>query len=184
MSELLEHYDKKLLYRYYKSLKKTLNKHNNSKYNSYFEDILSEDNFTDTECSNTQSITQGNTESYTQSITQGNTESNTQSITQNITQSITQNITQSITNSETKNDDFYYKKPWNKLNIVHKRIKIKEFINTLMITKEKKKELYNKFSSLLNSKKLTKKNDVEYDSINGKIITIPVLKFKNEEYVI
>jgi hypothetical protein len=152
MSELLEHYDKKLLYKYYKSLKKTLNKHNNSKYNSYFEDILSEDNFTDTECSNTQ----------------GNTESNTQS----------------ITNSETKNDDFYYKKPWNKLNIVHKRIKIKEFINTLMITKEKKKELYNKFSSLLNSKKLTKKNDVEYDSINGKIITIPVLKFKNEEYVI
>lgn len=168
MSELLEHYDKKLLYKYYKSLKKTLNKHNNSKYNSYFEDILSEDNFTDTECSNTQ----------------GNTESNTQSNTISITQSITKNITQSITNSETNNDDFYYKKPWNKLNIVHKRIKIKEFINTLMITKEKKKELYNKFSSLLNSKKLTKKNDVEYDSINGKIITIPVLKFKNEEYVI
>lgn len=160
MSELLESYDKKLLYKYYKSLKKTLNKHNNSNFNSYFEDILSEDNFTDTECSNTQSVTASGI------------------------QSITVSGVQSITKSETKNDDFYYKKPWNKLNIVHKRIKIKEFINTLMITKEKKKELYNKFTSLLNSKKLTKKNDVEYDSVNGKIITIPVLKFKNEEYII
>lgn len=172
MSELLEFYDKKLLYRYYKSLKKTLNKHNNCKFNSYFDDILSEDNLTETEYSNTQSITQSNTQS------------NTQSITKSVTASVTASGIQSFTKSETKNDDYYYKKPWNKLNIVHKRIKIKEFINTLMITKEKKKELYNKFTSLLNSKKLTKKNDVEYDSINGKIITIPILKFKNEEYVI
>ena len=50
--------------------------------------------------------------------------------------------------------------------------------------KEKKKILINKLILLINSKKLNKKEDINYDSINGKIINIPILKFKNEEYVI
>lgn len=81
-------------------------------------------------------------------------------------------------------DDFYYKKTWNKLNIIHKKIKIKEFINNLSLTKQKKKVLVDRLINLLNEKKLNKKNDIEYDDNNGKIITITVLKCKNDEYFI
>ena len=30
-------------------------------------------------------------------------------------------------------EDFVYKKPWNKMNIIHKKIKLEEFINNLLI---------------------------------------------------
>ena len=35
---------------------------------------------------------------------------------------------------------------------------------------------------MIKNKKLTKKNEVEYDAINGKIISIPSLKYKNNNY--
>lgn len=145
MSLQLEEYNKKLTAKYYKNLKKILNKNNNITFNSYFDDILSEDN--------------------------------------NQTESEIMTISQTISENQT-NEDFYYKKPWNKLNMVHKKIKIKQFVNNLMIPKEKQKNLNDKFMSLLNSKKLNKKTDIEYDSINGKIISIPILKCKNDEYYI
>jgi hypothetical protein len=81
-------------------------------------------------------------------------------------------------------EDYYYKKQWNKLNIIHKKIKIKEFINNLMIQKEEKKKLINNLMKLVNDKKLIKKNDIEYDVINGKIISIPILKCNNNKYYI
>ena len=30
-------------------------------------------------------------------------------------------------------EDFVYKKPWNKMNIIHKKIKMEEFVNNLSI---------------------------------------------------
>lgn len=78
----------------------------------------------------------------------------------------------------------YYKKSWNKLNIIHKKIKIKEFINNLPINKESKKIIIGKLLNLLNNKKINKNKDIEYDNINGKIISIPLLKCKNDKYYI
>jgi hypothetical protein len=74
-------------------------------------------------------------------------------------------------------EDFVYKKQWNKLNSIHKIIKVKEFINKLDISdNEMKKHLINQFTLMIKNKKLTKKSDVEYDHIHGNIISIPSLK--------
>ena len=83
-------------------------------------------------------------------------------------------------NTETEtlySEDFVYKKPWNKLNNIHKIIKVKEFINKLDISDmEMKKHLINQFTTMIKNKQLTKKSDVEYDHIHGNIISIPSLK--------
>ncbi len=85
--------------------------------------------------------------------------------------------------TETNLDDFVYKKPWNKLNIIHKIIKMKEFVNELNIEdSEMKKHLKTQLVSMLKNKKLTKKSDVDYDAVNGKIITVHSLQCKNNTY--
>ncbi len=85
--------------------------------------------------------------------------------------------------TETNVDDFVYKKPWNKLNIIHKIIKMKEFVNELKIEDiEMKKHLKNQLVTMLKNKKLTKKSDVDYDGVNGKIITVHSLQCKNNTY--
>ena len=93
-------------------------------------------------------------------------------------------LTEGITETETiYTEDFVYKKPWNKMNIIHKKLKLEEFVNNLdMDDLEMKKHLKSQFVSMLKNKKLTKKNEVEYDAINGKIISIPSLKYKNNNY--
>lgn len=160
MSKLLEEYNNKLNTKYFKTLKKLLNKQHNNKYDSYFENILSEGLLSESDC-------------------------NTQSVNQNITNSLSLSITMSdIKINDDNQDDYYYKKPWNKLNIIHKKIKIKEYISNLMLTKHKKKTLIDNLINLLNNKKLNKKNDVDYDTFNGKIISISILKCKNDEYFI
>lgn len=93
-------------------------------------------------------------------------------------------LTEGITETETiYTEDFVYKKPWNKMNIIHKKLKLEEFVNNLDIDDlEMKKHLKSQFVSMLKNKKLTKKNEVEYDATNGKIISIPSLKYKNNNY--
>lgn len=86
--------------------------------------------------------------------------------------------------SETQySEDYHYLKPWNKLNIIHKKLKLKEFINKLDTDTINKKELIQKVSVLLKNKILTKKNDVNYDSENGTIISISILKHKKNKYL-
>jgi hypothetical protein len=87
-------------------------------------------------------------------------------------------IIATATETETMySEDFVYKKPWNKLNSIHKIIKVKEFINKLdMSDMEMKKHLINQFTTMIKNKQLTKKSDVEYDHISGNIISIPSLK--------
>ena len=85
--------------------------------------------------------------------------------------------------TESNVDDFMYKKPWNKLNIIHKIIKMKEFVNELNIEdSEMKKHLKNQLVTMLKNKKLTKKSDVDYDAVNGRIITVHSLQCKNNTY--
>ena len=96
--------------------------------------------------------------------------------------------------TETENDsvkeneyseDFYYKKPWTKLSLVHKTIKMKEFVKALIIKDDKDmNELKKKLISLIKKKILTKKDSVKYDAINARIISIPSLKYLNGKYVI
>ena len=94
--------------------------------------------------------------------------------------------TENINLSETEtnySEDFVYKKPWNKLNSVHKKIKMTEFVNNLTIDDlEMKKHLKKQLVQMITEKKLTKKNDVEYDHTNGRIISIPSLQYKNNNY--
>lgn len=76
-----------------------------------------------------------------------------------------------------------YKKSWSKLNVIHKIIKIKEFVNNLNIDIEKnREELKNLLVELVKTKILSKKNNIEYDEINGKIISIKNLQYKDNKY--
>jgi predicted metal-dependent TIM-barrel fold hydrolase len=81
-------------------------------------------------------------------------------------------------------EDYVYRKQWNKLNIIHKKIKLKEFVNSLHTSSDNKKELTGKFLKLLASKKLNKNSDINYDYINGHIVSIPILKIKDNRYYI
>jgi hypothetical protein len=80
-------------------------------------------------------------------------------------------------------DDYLYKKPWTKLAAIHKIIKVKEFVQKLIINKnEDREKLKDSLITLVNNKKLTKKDMVKYDSVNGRIIGIPNLKYSNGRY--
>ncbi len=91
--------------------------------------------------------------------------------------------------SETENhkqifyDDDLYKKPWVKLNSIHKILKIKEFVNNLKINSEKdRSELKDELVTLIKTKILTKKEKVNYDEVTGKIISLTNLQYKNGKY--
>ena len=80
-------------------------------------------------------------------------------------------------------DENLYKKSWVKLNPVHKILKIKEFVNNLKINSEKERALFrDELIDLVKLKVLTKKEKVNYDEINGKIISLSDLQYKNEKY--
>ena len=82
-------------------------------------------------------------------------------------------------------DDYLYKKPWTKLSSVHKIIKVKEFVSKLLIDdKNDKDNLKRDLIGLIKTRKLTKKEQVKYDPIKGKVIAIPILSFKNGKYLI
>ena len=90
------------------------------------------------------------------------------------------------TDTEPKySDEYIYHKPWNKLNNIHKNIKIKEFINNLISDDiEMKNKLKQSLADMIKEKKLSKKTDVNYDSNLGCIISIPILQYSDHKYVI
>ena len=93
--------------------------------------------------------------------------------------------TESPTTSTQYTDDYLYLKPWVKLNTIHKIIKIKEYINMLLINDENEKnELKEKLINMIKTKIITKKDSILYYSTKGKIISIPNLQFINGKYVI
>lgn len=80
-------------------------------------------------------------------------------------------------------DEDLYKKPWVKLNPIHKILKIKEFVNNLKINSEKERIiLRDELIDLVKLKILTKKEKVNYDEVNGKVISLSDLQYKNEKY--
>jgi predicted metal-dependent TIM-barrel fold hydrolase len=97
----------------------------------------------------------------------------------------TENVSETITMTEQNlSEDYVYRKQWNKLNIIHKKIKLKEFVNKLHTSSDNKKELLGKVLKMLASKKFNKNTDVNYDHVNGHIVSIPVLKIKDDKYYI
>jgi len=74
-------------------------------------------------------------------------------------------------NTTYSSDENLYKKPWAKLNIVHKIIKIKEYVNNLNISDVDKHIMKEKIINMVKTKTL-KKDSINYDSNNGSIILI------------
>jgi hypothetical protein len=85
----------------------------------------------------------------------------------------------------TYNDDYLYQKPWTKLTAIHKIIKIKEFVNKLLINDEEEKQiLKDKLVEMVKNKSLTKKESVNYDPVKSKVVSITKLKYENGKYLI
>lgn len=97
---------------------------------------------------------------------------------------ISTNIVESEKEEDMYNDDYLYRKPWNRLTEIHKIIKIREFVEKLNCSNENISNLKKILEKMVYEKKLTKKNTVVYDSKEGHIISIPILTYKNGEYVI
>ena len=86
-----------------------------------------------------------------------------------------------ITLSEKNN--YLYLKPWTKLNIVHKNIKIKEFVNSLNIDNlHDKNNLKDNIINIIKDKILSKKTKINYDSNKGVIISISCLACTDNKY--
>ena len=152
----LEFINNKLDIKYYKSIKQYLEK-NNCEYewlNNHINNILT--NLSDEKLSDTM------TEKKKDSII---------------------NTPEIESHKQIFSDEELYKKPWTKLNPIHKILKIKEFVNNLKIDSEKDRvELRDELVILIKTKILTKKEKVKYDEVNGKIISLPNLEYKNNKY--
>lgn len=106
-----------------------------------------------------------------------------------ITETATEKKQEKTVSSESENhkqifnDDSLYKKPWSKLNSIHKILKIKEFVNNLKINSEKDRNLLkDELIGLIKTKVLTKKDKVKYDETNGKIVSLTNLQYKEGKY--
>jgi hypothetical protein len=94
--------------------------------------------------------------------------------------SVTEKLIETEKISETQH---LYLKAWTKLTLIHKIIKIKEFVNNLDINdNSQKEELKDKLIDLIKNK--TTKKKINYDETKGKIISIPQLSFENGKYLI
>ena len=85
-----------------------------------------------------------------------------------------------------QNNDYIYKKPWNKLSEVHKIIKTKEYVKNQLVIIDKKYEtdLIKQLTTYIKKKILSKKKSVNYDMYKAKIISIPSLKYDGNKYII
>ena len=99
---------------------------------------------------------------------------------QNTNINILSDTEKSETVEKSENIDYLYTKSWNKLNQIHKVIKIKEFINSLEIKENDKEELRENLIDMLKDKK--NKNKINYDDVKCKIINIPLLTFIDGKY--
>lgn len=85
--------------------------------------------------------------------------------------------------TEKSSIEYLYLKPWTKLTIIHKIIKIKEFVNNLDINNDtEKEELKDNLIELIKNKKT--KNKINYDATKGQVLSISELSFENGKYVI
>jgi sugar lactone lactonase YvrE len=80
-------------------------------------------------------------------------------------------------------DQYVYNKPWNKLAPIHKIIKLREYVNNLLIHNDADRdELVKQLTDYVYEKKLTRSNDVKYDQTKSMIVSVPSLKYKDNKY--
>ncbi len=96
--------------------------------------------------------------------------------------SLNKDIKEPTEMSDIFSDESLYKKPWAKLNTIHKIIKVKEYINNLKIENEDKKNKLKEEIIDLIKMKLVKKEDINYDIDKAIIINISKLEIKNGNY--
>ena len=100
------------------------------------------------------------------------------------TKTQTKKTSETVESSNNYNDDYLYQRPWTKLTPIHKIIKIKEFVNQLLINDaEEITLLKDNLSEMVKNKILTKKDAVNYDPVKCKIINITHLQYKNGKYL-
>jgi len=75
-------------------------------------------------------------------------------------------------------EKYMYKKPWHRLNNIHKINKLKEFVKENM--DDQKEEILKELIDLVNKKKINTKKAVDYDYENEKILSINVLKYNKK----
>ncbi len=106
----------------------------------------------------------------------------------NINKTDTEKVIDSHTEKNTDipnidSEKYLYTKSWSKLNVIHKKLKIKEFVNNLQINCNiEREQLLDKLNDLIKLKILTKKEAVNYDEINGKIVSLSNLQYNNNKY--
>jgi hypothetical protein len=102
----------------------------------------------------------------------------------------TQNLSDGMSEIDTQKDNldainqFIYNKSWNKLALVHKILKIKEYVNkSLSINNEEsKKKLIDELVDAIKNKRLSKKDQVNYDEVKAMVISVPSLKHNNGKF--
>lgn len=100
-----------------------------------------------------------------------------------VTASATNTTVNIYTDNKLEKNDYLYMKPWNKMTLIHKTIKIKEFVNSLNINDENEKlKLKDLLIESIKDKIFNKKNKINYDSIKGNIISLSNLVFDNGVY--
>ena len=103
---------------------------------------------------------------------------------------IISNIVEIEKNSITKMIDqiekHMYKKPWTRLNNIHKTNKVQEYLDDLIDNDEERLEVLIKLVEMVNNNELNTKKKVGYDIDNEKILSIAVLKFnkKTKKYTV
>lgn len=101
-----------------------------------------------------------------------------------------QNVSETISEVDNQKDNleainqFIYNKSWNKLALVHKILKIKEYVNkSLAINNDElKKKLIDELIDAIKNKRLSKKDQVNYDDAKAMVISIPSLKHNNGKF--
>jgi hypothetical protein len=102
-------------------------------------------------------------------------------VTENIGSNISENIILTDTDILSENIDYLFLKPWNKLNQIHKVIKIKEFVKNLDCPFKDRENLKDQIIELLKNKNKVK---FSYNESKGQLISISALSFKDGKYYI
>ena len=94
----------------------------------------------------------------------------------------TKKVNSDIQSRLSKIDEYLFKRPWNKLELIHKEKKILEYFDKYLFecSEENKNSVKEKVMNDLKNKKLNSVKKVNYDPVSTTILGIDDLKYDNE----